>query len=276
MKKYLLYSIFAVLVTIAGCTQFEEEVSVPFTAGPDVAIAITAVTDNSISFTLSPGSGAGFYSYLVTAGDAPAELETDKVLKCSYDGVKKGTVNYANSPTATILVEGLAPFTVYQIYAIAANGSGMVGKIANASQQTEDVNFTVAAILGTYNIEMTSYWDGPLTDPGINIVDDPNESDENFVLINDLLLSNSSAKAEFDPLARTITIEPQVFAASVNFGTSGIHDLLILNADDDSLPVILNVPAVGTITSPANYWGYYIDGLDGWYDVFTESTWTRQ
>ena len=49
---------------------------------------------------------------------------------------------------------------------------------------------------------------------------------------------------------------------------------MFVNADD-SAPVIFNVPVPGTITSPAQYWGYYLMPYGGWYDVYTESTWTR-
>jgi hypothetical protein len=62
----------------------------------------------------------------------------------------------------------------------------------------------------------------------------------------------------------------------VDFGEGEIYDILFVNADA-SAPVVFNVPTPGNIISPAQWWGYYLinDTDEGWYDVITESTWTR-
>ena len=139
MKKKILYSICAVLLVIAGCTKFDEETPIAFTKGPGVTIAVTATTDTSVTFTVTPDAAAGYYSYLlVEKSKAPAALASSRVLKLSYDGVAKATVNYASSTTANVYVKKLTPNTAYQIYAVAANTSGMAGAVANAAANTGD------------------------------------------------------------------------------------------------------------------------------------------
>ncbi|MFC0877363.1 hypothetical protein ACE01N_12255 [Saccharicrinis sp. FJH2] len=132
--------------------------------------------------------------------------------------------------------------------------------------------YTVDDITGTYDVEAVSYWDGPLTESNIVI---EKAADSDTILIKNLVDSGSVVKAVFDPVGGTLTLaDEQVLLEGVDFGESGLQTILFVNADD-SAPVIFNVPAAGTITSPSQWWGYYLLEANGWYDVYTESTWTR-
>jgi hypothetical protein len=137
MKKYILYIVCAALA-ITGCTKFDEETPIPFVKGPAVAIAVTAATDSSVTFTVTPDAVAGYYSYLLTADGALAAVDSSRLLKLSYDGVAKATVNYNDSTTARIYVKGLVPNTNYRIYAVASNTEGMAGGVANVGAHTGD------------------------------------------------------------------------------------------------------------------------------------------
>lgn len=137
--------------------------------------------------------------------------------------------------------------------------------------------YTSADIEGTYDIAMTSYWDGALTETGIVL---EKAVDSDTILIKNLLTSGTVIKAVFDPVAGLLALEDgQLILGGVDLGgTAGISDIYFVNADA-SAPVVFNVPAAGNITSPAQWWGYYYYNVagtkDGWYDIYTESSWTR-
>lgn len=137
--------------------------------------------------------------------------------------------------------------------------------------------YTMASILGTYDMAMTSYWDGALTETGLVL---EKAADSDTILIKNLLQAGSVIKAVFDPVAGVLELaDEQLIVDSVDLGgTAGLSEIYFVNADA-SAPVLFNVPAAGTITSPAQMWGYYYYNFagtkKGWYDVYTESTWTR-
>ena len=131
--------------------------------------------------------------------------------------------------------------------------------------------YTYEDVTGTYDLDVTSYWDGPMpTESGIIIEKDP-ESDE--LLIKNLLLPGTVIKGTFDPVMGTISLEDlQLLIEDVEF-SSGVSDIYFVNAEGSG-PVVFHVPAPGMITS-SQMWGYYLLQFDGWYDAFTASTWTR-
>lgn len=131
--------------------------------------------------------------------------------------------------------------------------------------------YTFADVTGTYDLDVTSYWDGPMpTESGI-IIEKDAESDD--LLIKNLLSPGTIVKGTFDPVFGTISLEDgQVLLEDVSF-SSGTSDIQFVNAEGSG-PVVFNVPSPGVITS-TQMWGYYLIDFDGWYDAFTASTWTR-
>lgn len=126
-------------------------------------------------------------------------------------------------------------------------------------------------VTGTYDLDVTSYWDGPMpTESGI-IIEKDSESDD--LLIKNLLLPGTVVKGAFDPVMGTISLEDsQLLVSDVEF-SSGVSDIYFVDAEGSG-PVVFQVPAPGMITS-SQMWGYYLMQLDGFYDAFTASTWTR-
>lgn len=131
--------------------------------------------------------------------------------------------------------------------------------------------YTYADVTGTYDLDVTSYWDGPMpTESGI-IIEKDAESDD--LLIKNLLSTGTVVKGTFDPVFGTITLEDeQLLLEDVSF-SSGSSDILFVNAEGSG-PVVFNVPSPGVITS-SQMWGYYLIDLNEWYDAFTASSWTR-
>ncbi|MDR0865399.1 MAG: hypothetical protein LBO74_10785 [Candidatus Symbiothrix sp.] len=520
MKKYLAYITVCAAIFAVGCTDFGEENQLTLPDAPLVAISnvVAEEAGNSITFTVAPAGTAGYYSWVVVESElTDSTISADRVLKLLEAGKANGLINYADKQSATITVENLTPFTVYQIYAVAASPDGVVSAVQNTHIRTlddgskptpeavavadttvtltfheplrlgsgkvfvsyfakntlsganplvvapgyEDYNpqniviqasalsingnalviklpaapagayasityeagavtdlqgnlssaftakadtlvngapargitvhlanktwalhsefeelnpdtvatfaewedliipaypdegiavakkvativptviyhepgkttivevtswgrvsgipafllpeepargatvdlvvpagayedvygntskaltvegnylysygYTLADIVGTYDIAVTSYWDGPLTEAGIVI---EKAADSDTLLVKNLLDTGTEIKAVFDPVAGLLILDDeQLLLADVNFGASGTGDIYFVNADA-SAPVVFKVPVAGTITSPAQMWGYYIDPL-GWYDVYTESVWTR-
>lgn len=125
-------------------------------------------------------------------------------------------------------------------------------------------------VVGTYDIDVVSNWDGALTETGIVIEKDV---DSDTLLIKNLLSPGTVIKGAFDPTFGTITVEDwQLLRKDVNFGDNGLRNIMFVNYED-GVSVVFKVPTPGIITTDMN-WGYYIDGL-GWWDLYLSSTWTR-
>lgn len=132
--------------------------------------------------------------------------------------------------------------------------------------------YTLEDVIGIYDVDMVSYWDGPMpTETGITIEKDT-ESD--LLAIKGLFASGTVVYGEFDPVRGAIVLDDEQYLATANFGANGAKDVYFVDADEIGF-VTFKVPAPGVIkTDDSQWWGFYIDGL-GWYDVFIESTWTR-
>ena len=131
--------------------------------------------------------------------------------------------------------------------------------------------YTYEDVIGTYDVDLVSDYDGALpTESGIIIEKDP-ESDG--LLIKNLLSSGTVLKGVFNPMTGTITVaNGQVLLEDIEFSV-GVSDIIFYN-DEGSGPVIFNVPSPGLITS-TQVWAYVLIDVGYYYDVFTSSTWTR-
>lgn len=131
--------------------------------------------------------------------------------------------------------------------------------------------YTYEDVTGTYDLNLTSYWDGTLPAESGIVIEKDSESDD--LLIKNLLTTGTVVRGTFDPVFGTITLDDsQVLLEDVPF-SAGPSDILFVNAEGSG-PVVFNVPSPGAITS-TQMWGYYLIDLDGWYDAFTASSWTR-
>lgn len=136
MKK-LLYSILAIGMSLTGCTDWDDAVSEDYGAGPEISVNVTATTDNSITFTLTPASGTVYYSYVVDKATEATELDGYSLLKQQYAGIDGGLLNVTENATSTIEMEA-SPNTSYVVYAVAASKEGIVGNVASQVVKTPD------------------------------------------------------------------------------------------------------------------------------------------
>lgn len=149
MRK-ILYSILGIGLFMASCTNFDDPVTENYGDGPAVSIDVTATTDSTFTFTVSPASGAQYYSYIVVKANSPQELSGATLLKGGYSGGIAGEVVSAEKNatiTNNMRVKGAplcVPNTTYQIYAVAANDKGITGAVANVSVTTTDGNAPTA------------------------------------------------------------------------------------------------------------------------------------
>lgn len=127
----------AVLALAAGCKQFEPEVSRP-AAAPAAAptIAVSNVTDDAFTFTVSAGEGTGFFSYVVVEGtDVPS---ASKIFSVSVGGLVEETVDYSKSKSVTVELEELDFNTPYTICAVAGSVDGDLTEVVTKTVNTSD------------------------------------------------------------------------------------------------------------------------------------------
>ncbi len=130
--------------------------------------------------------------------------------------------------------------------------------------------YTLADVIGTYDVALVSNWDGPL--PVVKDIVIAKHATSDTLLLKNLFMKGTQVKGVLNPVLGTISVPLQTIAKNVDFGASGTQDVVIRHSG--VTPIVFNVPAAGKITSPAQIWGYYVGSL-GWYDAFTASTWTR-
>lgn len=116
-----------------------------------VEITVADVTDDSFTVTITPAGEASYYSWLIDEASAAEELDAETLYAVGYESIGQGTVKWtAEDPSVTFTVEGLAPNTDYQIYAVAGSKMGIVGAVVNKSVKTTD---TVAPDYEAYETE---------------------------------------------------------------------------------------------------------------------------
>ena len=142
MKKVFTYLAFlgAVAFMAFSCSPLPEDNSHTdvVVAAPAVNITISDVTDYTATVTIAPAGAANYYAYVVDKSDNAEELDPAKLYANKYTSVKNGLVKYAAQPSTEFSLEGLAPNTVYQVYAVAGSTTGVVGTIAVDSFRTSD------------------------------------------------------------------------------------------------------------------------------------------
>lgn len=174
MKKILTYM--SVVVLAAGCAEMygPEQESTAVVNSEGIEITDISVTDNSVTFTLSPKGEASYYSYLVDQADAPQVLDSSTVYKLGYDSaIAEGTIKWTSeAPSSTVTVNDLEPNTAYQIYAVAGSPTGVPSTVVVASAKTSDgVNPSPVSASSEGNVVTLSFNEGVTRGNGAITVD---------------------------------------------------------------------------------------------------------
>ena len=138
MKKYIII-IVSVLLAAVSCVKFEQETPIAKdTVVNALTIETTAVGDSTICFTVTPGNGTSYYSYVVVAGEA-AKMDSSKVFALNVSGaIVKKTVDANKTAVAVDTAKALKPFSDYTIYAVPANIQGTIGAVVSKTVKTTD------------------------------------------------------------------------------------------------------------------------------------------
>ncbi|MDR2839660.1 MAG: hypothetical protein LBV75_00110 [Paludibacter sp.] len=141
MKKYFIYLTVCAAIFAAGCTEFEDEkqLTLPDASAVEISDIVAEEAGDSITFKVASNEGTGYYSWVVVASEvADSTIAADHILKKLVAGVASGIANYTATPDTIVGVGKLTPFTVYQIYAVAASADGIVSRVKIADIRTLD------------------------------------------------------------------------------------------------------------------------------------------
>ena len=148
MKK-ILFSILAVAAMSAACTKFAEDTIPTYDNPVKPTVTAKAVSDSSITVTITAGPNTRYFGYAVMVGAPGAsaeELVTDGYAK-SADVVLQGadnvpqaaTIKYSEEASVVELtLTDLNPLTKYTVYAAAVTNMGIMTSVASASATTTD------------------------------------------------------------------------------------------------------------------------------------------
>jgi len=136
MKK-LLYSLMTAVIALTSCTTWDDPKTENYGEGPSIEVSIAAVapTDSAFVVSIVPGAGTTYYAFVMDANDEAETLDAATLLKGGYGN---NVVNTSKYPSLTVPVDGMEPNTTYQVYAVASNEKGIIGKISVASIKTTD------------------------------------------------------------------------------------------------------------------------------------------
>lgn len=143
MKK-LIYSLAAAGLTLGACTEFDDEVSKVYPDGPAVTVDVTVSSDNSISYSVTPASGAQGYAYAIvesaedetvyTADDIISLIDT----KSDFGAGNARYVKTSDAASVTGEVEDLTPYGKYVFLAVAYNEYDKAGAVTAKEFQLSD------------------------------------------------------------------------------------------------------------------------------------------
>ena len=154
-----------IAAVLTACSEMygPEQVSTAVVNSEGIEITGIAVTDNSLTFTLTPKGEAAYYSYLVDQADAPQALDSSTIYSLGYDGaVAEGIIKWTSEKTSsTVTIDELEPNTTYQIYAVAGSPTGVPSSVAVANARTSDgVNPSHASFSSKGNVVTISFSEG--------------------------------------------------------------------------------------------------------------------
>lgn len=154
-----------IAAVLTACSEMygPEQVSTAVVNSEGIEITGIAVTDNSLTFTLTPKGEAAYYSYLIDQADAPQALDSSTIYSLGYDGaVAEGIIKWTSEKTSsTVTIDELEPNTTYQIYAVAGSPTGVPSSVAVANARTSDgVNPSHASFSSKGNVVTISFSEG--------------------------------------------------------------------------------------------------------------------
>lgn len=125
------------VIALTSCTTWDDPKTENYGEGPSIEVSIAAVapTDSAFVVSIVPGAGTTYYAFVMDANDEAETLDAATLLKGGYGN---NVVNTSKYPSLTIPVDGMEPNTTYQVYAVASNEKGIIGKISVASIKTTD------------------------------------------------------------------------------------------------------------------------------------------
>ena len=127
-------------------------------------------------------------------------------------------------------------------------------------------------VIGVYDVDFTPHQQFGAAYTESDIVIKAGEKDT--LLIQNLVVPGTEIYGIFDPVMGTIAVPNDQVFGTFDFGASGEQDIVIDNLEGLDY-TLFSVPKAGTIVSEDFWWGFFVPGLNGWYDLFTDTSWTR-
>ena len=94
MKK-LLFAISVAIVALASCQKFADEGVVNFEKADVPTVTLTVTGDQSVSFTVTPGTNTGYYAYALLSGEVdPKTVDAATLLAGKVAGSVDKDVNW--------------------------------------------------------------------------------------------------------------------------------------------------------------------------------------
>lgn len=227
--------------------------------------------DGSVRFIVTSTGKTTIYD--VPATDIVVNSADSTVIINKPFAPNYGDMVYLEMDEGTLLDDYDNPNTVIE--------SGVDG-IANEGDPVTVVSWFISygytrdMILGTYTFSGVSYWAGSDESFDVEIVADP--ADESKVIINGFYGSQTPIPATFDGDFATLTVSTESdYLLGDLFNDGGETSFWSYQETQ----FVLNISPNGDMVTDPNYWLalYWVsaDGNDeGWVNLFTESTWTKQ
>lgn len=213
------------MLLVTGCEMFppDDSQTQPVTVEKPEISGVSA-DDTSMTATITPVAGTGFYSYAVIAGPRQT-LDPSTLLGLGYsNAVISGIANYAEQQSLTISTDGLSRNVMYYIYAVAASEQGVPSEIEVDSVYT--TNSLTPWITGQFSVDTARVMFAvPFTE---NIKEGTGNVYVSYFKVNDLA-DSTNTKRQLVP-ADSVNVEGDILYVAVPDKTPGLYITLTWDA----------------------------------------------
>ncbi len=285
LEKTGVYTIIGVTFDAEGKPQESEVAEFSYLAQDDtkpVTVSAGMVATGKYGENNSSDNTLEYYVYGKDIVEAKIELFTTDELEAKYDDCVKAlmkTKSLSDEELAKInsaeslvgIFTDRAPGTSYTMLVWASNGYE-AKVIAVTAKTTGKLEVTLEEMLGTYAVNGTSYFNGPLEKPETWIIEASDNSEKGNIMLTAFasLRCQNPIYATVDTDLNIISIPDYQFFMAIE-----AQDWNMYFANGNSAnPITFNIIGKGKFSGPSELFGIYIEKISdgselGYYDAYT-------
>ncbi len=248
-------------LSLPGASPVAEIESVSYTG-----LFTAASGDMSAMFDIVANENTASVLYTVVTSDTDVAAEAEAIIAGTVESTELTSFGSFSAP----IIEG----GTYYVVAVPFNVDGVAGAYSTCKFKIVLGEVETASVLadGTYTLSGYSYYDSAWFDEDVTISYVDASTGEVSIAGMFYGYCSGLVTGYYDATAQTITIPDWQLLGDVDFGSYGVSSVYFSTASEGLESIVFTLGADGETFATDMYWGYYLYDIDGWYDVFIQST----